>query len=78
MVRMSSGRWAILTFAIATLLIATSLAVWSLNANKPRALPRAAIERLNAMAEDAGTGDEGAGSGAHRFVIFGSQAQRLS
>jgi hypothetical protein len=60
---MSSGRWAILTFAIATLLIATSLAVWSLNANKPRALPRAAIERLNAMAEDAGTGDEDAGSG---------------
>ena len=58
MVRMSSGRWAMIVVAIAALLIASTLVVWNLNNNGYNGpLPRAATEHLNAMAEDAGTAE---------------------
>ena len=53
MVRMNTGRWAMAVIAVAVILIATSLTIWNLNASGSHLLPRAALEKLNAMAEDA-------------------------
>src|SRR5580765_7929592 len=63
MVRMSSGRWAMIVVAVAAILVASTLVAWNLNNRYSGPLPRAATERLNAMAEDAGTAKADAGAG---------------
>ncbi len=55
MVRMFSRRWLVAVMAVAGVLIATSLVVWNLKKPYSGPLPHAAIERLSAMAEDAGS-----------------------
>jgi hypothetical protein len=57
MVRMTTGRWALAVAAMAVVLVAASLMVWNLNANSSHPLPFAALEKLNAMADDAGAAD---------------------
>ncbi|MEP6638950.1 MAG: glycosyl hydrolase, partial [Chloroflexota bacterium] len=77
MVRMSSRRWLIMVTAVAAVLIATSLAAWNLNNSRYSGpLPRAATERLNAMAEDASKSGSAAGGEVDADAPDLTEAQR--